>query len=81
MGSGGSFSKVKQQGCEAHHSTPSNAKIKMYWSYSFTPPYELNTKKVTFALLFPNSGKMLLVRLLGLFCSEKQNIKYMILKA
>jgi hypothetical protein len=73
-----SFSKVQQQGCEAYHSTPSSAKINTYWSYSFTPSHDLNIKNVTFALLFPNSDKMLLVCPFGLFSSEKQNVKYMI---
>lgn len=33
------FGAVNQLGCEADHSSPSNAEVKNMWSYAFTPQY------------------------------------------
>jgi hypothetical protein len=35
-----SFSpEIKRQGCEAHHSPPTNPGIKKTWIYTSSPPY------------------------------------------
>jgi hypothetical protein len=39
MGTGGSFPGVKQPGCEADHSPPSNAEVKNAWSYTSNPQH------------------------------------------
>lgn len=39
VGTGGSFSGVKQPGREADHSPPSSAEAKKTWIYTSTPPY------------------------------------------
>jgi len=38
MGSGALSQGVKQPGCELNHPTPSSAKVKNEWNYTFTPP-------------------------------------------
>jgi hypothetical protein len=39
MGTGGSFSGLKQTGREIDHSPPTNAEVKKIWIYTSTPPY------------------------------------------
>jgi hypothetical protein len=39
MGTGSSFTGVKQPGREADHSPPTSAEVKKMWIYTSTPPY------------------------------------------
>jgi hypothetical protein len=38
VGTGDNFPGVKQQGCAVNHSSPSSAKVKSKWSYTFNSP-------------------------------------------
>jgi hypothetical protein len=53
MGRGGLSLEVKRRGREDDHLPPPSAEVRIPWSYTFSPPYVLNTSVILLRVVFP----------------------------